>query len=301
MSNNESTKTKTPSTQTNQLHTLSQEISKAIRQVRQTTPLVPSITNTVTINFVANAQLAIGGSAAMCYMPADSQQLAHMGQAFYINLGTIIPIYEETIPQIIQYLHDHHKPWVLDPVGTGIGDLRTSLIKQMKDYPPTIIRGNASEIIAVANLWNLPIDNKTSSQSQGVRGVDSTDSSLTATPYAIALAKHIQGAVAISGQTDIITDGQTTIQCTGGSPLFTKVTGSGCSLGGVIAVYAAVTNPLLAALTGTTLYNYAGQEAHQRAKGPGSFQPLFLDALYTADANTLAKYCLEHSTISTAR
>ena len=47
------------------------EIRDAVREAaklaKASNPLTPSITNTVTINFVANAQLAVGGSAAMVY------------------------------------------------------------------------------------------------------------------------------------------------------------------------------------------------------------------------------------------
>ena len=39
-----------------------------------------------------------------------------------------------------------NKPWVLDPVAIGIGELRTDIIKKYKEYKPSIIRGNASEI-----------------------------------------------------------------------------------------------------------------------------------------------------------
>lgn len=52
---------------------LKQAIEQAAATVRQTNPLTPSITNTVTINFVANAQLAVGGSAAMVYLPDEGK------------------------------------------------------------------------------------------------------------------------------------------------------------------------------------------------------------------------------------
>ena len=56
------------------------------------------ITNSVTINFVANAQLAVGGSAAMVYLPDEGEFLANAGGATYINVGTLMPIYEKTLP-----------------------------------------------------------------------------------------------------------------------------------------------------------------------------------------------------------
>ena len=131
------------------------QVIEAVKKVKSSNPMAGSITNSVTINFVANAQLAVGGSAAMVYLPDEGEFLANAGGATYINVGTLMPIYEETLPRTAKALHEAGKPWVLDPVAIGIGDLRTSLLKQFKEYKPTIIRGNASEIIALAGLWEL--------------------------------------------------------------------------------------------------------------------------------------------------
>jgi len=127
-------------------------IIHAVETVRQTNPMAGSVTNTVTINFVANAQLAVGGSAAMVYLPDEAQFLAQAGGAAYINVGALSPVYEETLPAMAKTLHHTGKPWVLDPVAIGIGDLRTRLLLDFKSCKPSIIRGNASEIIALAGL-----------------------------------------------------------------------------------------------------------------------------------------------------
>jgi len=243
-----------------------------------------SITNTVTINFVANAQLAVGGSAAMVYFPDEGEFLAKAGGATYINVGTLLPIYEQTLPHTAKVLHQTRKPWVLDPVAIGIGSLRTKLLQQFKEYKPAVIRGNASEILALAGLWEL--DGGT--EMSNVRGVDSTDSVSSAKAAAIALARYTGGAVAVSGETDLITDGSVIVFSYGGSHFMEKITGAGCSLGGVIAVYATVASPFIAALTGTAVYNLAGTRAEKKVDGPGSFQVQFLDELYKARAEDIA-------------
>lgn len=263
---------------------IQKEIIQAVETVRWTKPMVGSITNTVTINFVANAQLAVGGSAAMVYLPDEGELLAQAGGATYINVGTLLPIYEQTLPQVAKVLHETGKPWVLDPVAVGIGALRTRLLQRFKEDKPTVIRGNASEIIALAGLWGLDGGTAVSK----VRGVDSTDSVDTAKTAAVALAKWTGGAVAVSGKTDLITDGSVIAFSHGGSDLMQKITGAGCSLGGVVAVYAAVASPFIAALTATAVYNLAGKRAEQRVQGPGSFQVQFLDELYQATAADIA-------------
>ncbi|MGY4686197.1 hydroxyethylthiazole kinase [Petrotoga sp. DB-2] len=260
------------------------QIIQAVEIVRRENPIVGSITNTVTINFVANAQLAVGGSAAMVYLPDEGEFLAKASEATYINFGTFIPLYEQTLPRVSKALHEARKPWVLDPVAVGIGSLRTQLLLELKKYKPTVIRGNASEILALAGLWELEGGTALST----VRGVDSTDSVTSAKNAAVALAKCTGGAVAVSGKTDLITDGSVIAFSHGGSHFMGKITGAGCSLGGVVAVYATATSPFIAALTASAVYNLAGTRAEKKVDGPGSFQIQFLDELYKANAGDIA-------------
>ena len=260
------------------------QMMQAVETVRRTNPMAGSITNTVTINFVANAQLAVGGSAAMVYLPDEGEFLANAVQSTYINVGTLFPIYEETLPQTAKVLHETGKPWVLDPVAVGIGSLRTQLLLKFKEYKPQVIRGNASEIIALAGLWGLDGGTKGSN----VRGVDSTDTVTAAKGAAVALAKWTGGAVFVSGKTDLITDGSIFAYSHGGSHFMEKITGAGCSLGGVVAVYATAASPFVAALTAASVYNLAGKRAEVNVDGPGSFQVQFLDELYQASAEDIA-------------
>ncbi len=268
---------------------IQKQIMQAVDAVKKTNPMAGSVTNTVTINLVANAQLAVGGSAAMVYLPDEGEFLAKAGGAFYINVGTLFPIYEQTLPCAAKALHDAGKPWVLDPVAVGIGSLRTELLKRFKEYKPGIIRGNASEVIALAGLWGLD----GSAGGSHVRGVDSTDTVAAARTAATALARWTGGAVAVSGTTDLVTDGSVVAFSHGGSHFMGKITGAGCSLGGVAAVYAAAAPPFIAALTATAAYNLAGSRAENKADGPGSFQVEFLNELYKATAADIAGNPLE--------
>lgn len=258
---------------------LCREVEDAARRVREEVPLAPSVTNTVTVNFVANAQLAAGGSAAMVYMPDEGVAMARAGGAMYLNLGTVFPFYTETMPATARELKALGKLWVLDPVGIGMGEIRMSVLAGFKDTPPAVVRCNASEIIALARLWGLDAGEGRESR---VKGVDSHDSVEDALPSAVAVARWTGGAVAVSGAADLVTDGRVAVRCPGGSPQLGLVTGGGCSLGGVMAVYAAVAGPLVAALGATLLYNLASERAAARTEGPGSFQTAFLDELYKA-------------------
>ena len=262
---------------------ISSAIALAIKAVREKNPMAPSITNTVTQDFVANAQLAVGGSAAMLYLADECEEIAKVASAFYINMGTAMPFYAETLPRAAQALQANGTPWVLDPVGIGLSSLRTDILKQFKEFKPTIIRGNASEIIALAKLWGL-----IATPGGQVRGVDSTEKVSSAKTAAIALAKFTGGAVAVSGEEDFVTDGKEEILCAGGSELFTKITGSGCALGGIMAIYLTVASPFIAALTATTMFNLAGTKAAAEVSTPASFKINFLDSLYELTAEEVA-------------
>ena len=265
-------------------------IIQAVEKVRAENPLAGSVTNGVTMDFVANAQLAVGGSAAMVYLPDEGECLVAAGGAVYLNMGTLLPVYEKTLPRTAAAAFNAGKPWVLDPVGIGIGKLRTDLLLELKQYKPAIVRGNASEIIALASLWDLETN---ASDDSRPRGVDSTDSVDAARDAAVSLARYTGGAVAVSGEVDLVTDGKTVAKSHGGSALMEKVTGFGCSQGGVLAVYATATDPFTAALAGVAHYNVAGARAAKLADAPASFKVAFIDELYRATAKDIADNALE--------
>lgn len=264
---------------------IQERIRQAVKAVKRDNPMAGSITNNVTIDFVANAQLAVGGSAAMVYLPDEAEALVAGGNAVYANVGTLVPVLGESIPALARAAHEAGKTLVLDPVALGIGALRTQIVSQLKQYKPAVIRGNASEIIAVANLWDLA---GAADEASRVRGVDSTDTVDAAEDAAVAIACFTGGAVAVSGETDMVTDGTVIAHSHGGSELMTCVTGSGCSLGGVMAVYATETDPFTAALTGVQVYNLAGARAARKADAPGSFKVAFIDELYRATPDDIA-------------
>ena len=125
-------------------------------------------------------------------------------------------------------------------------------------------------------MWGLNEESATATASRpaGVESVDDVESAIApAQRLARFMARHGANgtaAVAVSGATDMVTDGEHVYRLAGGSAMMTKITGAGCSLGGVTAVYLAVAQPLIAALAATSLYNTAGEIAEKRSNGPGS-------------------------------
>nr|WP_243388777.1 hydroxyethylthiazole kinase [Bifidobacterium simiarum] len=262
------------------------DIAAAVTAVRASKPLAQSLTNFVTINLVANAQLAVGGAAAMHYSAEEAHALNQgASKATYINMGTLLEEFRDQYPAAARDTVAAGLPWVLDPVGAGAGELRTAILRSFVDCPPAIVRCNASEAIALAGIWGLDVPGA----GRAHAGVESSDEVEAAVPAAHAIARFTGGVVSVSGAVDLVTDGSRDFYLPGGSVWLTKITGAGCSLGGVSATYACVAEPLVAALAAALHYNRAADTAERVANGPASFQTAFIDALWNTSADEIAQ------------
>ncbi|WP_173656013.1 hydroxyethylthiazole kinase [Granulibacter bethesdensis] len=244
--------------------------------LREKRPLVHNITNLVVTNTTANALLALGASPAMVEGVEEVDSFARMADSLVINLGTMSSPRAAAMRLAMAAARQAGKPVVLDPVAVGALRYRTELARDLLEAKPHIVRGNASEIIALAG------------DGGGGRGVDSLVSSTAALEAASILARRTGGAVAVTGATDYVTDGTRLIGIANGHPMMTRVTGLGCTATALIGAFAAVEpDPLVAACAGLCATGLAGELAAIRADGPGSLQVEFLDALYALDSAIL--------------
>ncbi|TVU70762.1 MULTISPECIES: hydroxyethylthiazole kinase [Cobetia] len=250
-----------------------------LERLRQTTPLVHNITNHVAMTPSANTLLAIGASPLMAHALEEIQDIVRVADVLCINIGTLSVPWIEAMQLAAEAAHLAGKPWVLDPVGVGASLLRQQTCRVLLDHQPSVIRGNASEILALAGE---------ASQSRGVdSGDDAEDAIVRATQTAISLAQQHGCVVAMTGLVDVVTDGKQLIRITGGHPLMGRVTAMGCALSSVVAAFIAANDePLSATASALACYAYAGECAGYHATGPGSFVPAFLDTLYTLDGET---------------
>ncbi|WP_243074010.1 hydroxyethylthiazole kinase [Microbacterium sp. SS28] len=245
--------------------------AEALEALRAAAPLTQCITNAVVTNFTANALLALGASPAMCDLPGEAWMFAGIAGGVLVNLGTPTAEQREAAREAVCA----GTPWVLDPVAVGVLPVRTALAAELVAAGPAIVRANASEVLAVAGRAN------------GGRGVDATDDPDSAADAALELARRTGGVVAVSGAVDLVTDGVDVVRVHGGSPLLTRITGGGCSLGAVMAAFLAVTSPLSAAVAASVVFAVASERAAAVAQGPGSFGVAFLDALATITPDDL--------------
>lgn len=243
--------------------------------MRAKTPLVHNITNFVAMNVMANVLLAIGASPAMVHACEEAAEFAALSQALTVNIGTADPQWGAAMRDAAAVMGKSGRPWVFDPVGVAATRFRQELSGGLLDLGPTVVRGNASEILALAGLGGA------------ARGVDARDSVEAAEDAARLLAARSGGIVAVSGPTDFVTDGARGARVSNGHPMMGRITAIGCSLNGVIAAFCVDQPRFEATVAALAAYGVAGEVAGRSAHGPGSFQVAFLDALHALAPDAL--------------
>jgi hydroxyethylthiazole kinase len=252
-------------------------LGPALAKLRAAPPLVHNITNFVVMNNTANALLALGASPAMVHAPEEVEDFVAISGALVINPGTLSAPWVASMRLAAIKARTMDVPWILDPVGVGATPYRRAVNGELATLGPAVIRGNASEVLALAGAAG------------GGQGVDATDAVDDAVAGAKALAKERGTVVAISGATDVITDGRRVARLSDGHPMMAKVTGMGCTATAIIGAFlAAEPDPFWAATYGLAALGVAGATAAERARGPGSLQLEILDALHLLDPDTVA-------------
>ena len=250
--------------------------------MRANAPLVHSITNFVVMNFNANVLLALGASPVMAHAREEVADMANIAGALVLNIGTLEPDWIAAMKIAHTRAHARGIPVVLDPVGAGATPYRNQALSELiANAPPSIIRGNASEIMSVAGLTTA------------TRGVDSSVGSNQAFNAAVDLAQKINGVVCVSGATDYVLDAQgRAAHLNNGHVWMTKVTGVGCSASAMIGAFAAVQSDLWrATLTAMAYLGVVGEVAYEQAQndGVGTYQMQLLNAVQMLDEATFVQ------------
>ena len=250
-----------------------------IQRIRAEAPLVHNITNYVVMNTTANALLAIGASPVMAHAVEEVAEMTGLARALVINIGTLSAPWVEAMVRAGKEARRRKLPVVLDPVGSGTTQFRTTTAQMlMQEIHPAIIRGNASEIRSLIR------------PGRGPKGVDSRHLPEEVLDDARALSRSAGCVVSVSGPVDLIVEGDAVARVANGHAMMSKVTGMGCTASALTGAFAAV-NPVSfqAAAQAMAVMGIAGELAAGRAVGPGTFQLNFLDALYCLQESDIAQ------------
>ncbi len=245
-------------------------IGNKLEALRKQSPLVHNITNYVVMNSTANILLSLGASPVMAHALEEVEEMAGLAQALVLNIGTLSPAWVEAMILAGKTAHKKNIPIILDPVGAGATSYRTETAKRLlTELPVSVLRGNAGEIMACAGV-----------QGQ-TRGVDSQTDSLDAIDQAQAIARELKITVAMTGKTDIVTNGETTYLVKNGHPMMSRVTGTGCASSAIVGAFCGIgDDPLSDTAAALAIFGFAGECAAIHIDGPGQFWSNLLDELY---------------------
>jgi hydroxyethylthiazole kinase len=255
---------------------ITNDVVSVYRAVREQHPLVQCITNYVSMDIAANLLNAAGASPAMVHDAREAGEFAGSAAALVVNIGTLSPAWVEGMVAAAQVAHERGTPWVLDPVAVGATSYRRETVQELLRYKPTVIRGNPSEIRSLAT-----------SAAEG-RGVDSESTAEDARDAAIGLARSTGAVVAVTGEVDLVTDGERVVIVRGGDARMPMITALGCSVSALVAAFCAMEpDAVTASAAALALVAVAGERAGARADGPASLRMHLLDELSTLPVEAL--------------
>lgn len=225
---------------------------------------VHAITNAAAGVLTANLLLAAGAVPSLTVSAAEVGDFARRSRALLVNLGTLDDERRAAIPVAVAAAREAGRPVVLDPVFVEASPGRLAFARDCLATRPAVLRLNAAEFAALAGSEAAPA-------------------------RVAAFARAHRTVVALTGATDLVTDGTRQVTVANGHPLMTKVTAMGCAATALVAGFAALApeDPVAAAAAALAVVGVAGEIAGETARGPGSFVPAFLDALHGLDAETL--------------
>lgn len=266
-------------------------IGDSLESIRRKKPLIHHITNYVTVNDCANITLAIGASPIMADDIGEAAAITSISSALVLNVGTLN---ERTIESMLaagKRANEIKIPVVFDPVGVGASELRNRTAERiLHEVRLSVLRGNLSEIRFIAGLTST------------AKGVDASDTDRQSgledgRSIAETVAKRLGCVTAITGATDILSDGRRTILLDNGTKLLSDVTGTGCMCTSLVGSFCGASeNSLFAAAGGVLCMGIAGEIAAERAgeTGNGSFHTAIIDAVSKITAATIEEKAKIH-------
>lgn len=254
------------------MNELIQSCKQAWDAVREKCPLIHNITNYVTVNDVANVELAMGASPIMADDLEEAAEISAFADALVINIGTLN---SRTIKSMIaagKAASVKGVPVVLDPVGAGASRLRNETAEAiLREIPLTVIRGNLSEMSFLAGI------------SADTKGVDVSESDKQRDKLYIAkrVCEKYGCAAAITGEVDVVANGSRVCEIRNGVSELSRVTGTGCMTTGLLGGFAAVCEPFTAAVCAVASMGIAGELSLEKYGnlGTGSFHIGIIDEI----------------------
>jgi hydroxyethylthiazole kinase len=217
----------------------------------------------------------------------EVKEMVAISSVLVLNIGTLNPSQVESMLMAGREADRLNIPIVLDPVGAGATRYRTrTALTLLEELKVAVLKGNAGEIGVLAGTGGE------------VRGVDSVGVSGDRLQVAESLAKDLGTCVVMSGPTDIVTDGRTTMLVDNGHEMMGRISGTGCMASSIVGAFTAVTEEhVMGATAALAAFGIAGELAARKGPGPYSFK----GALFDETAALTPERLREKARVRTAR
>lgn len=212
----------------------------------------------------------------------EVEDMVSISSALVINMGTLNTRTVESMIAAGKRANELGIPVIFDPVGVGATPYRNATAKKIMDEVKlAVVRGNMSEIKSLSGM---------AVQSKGVDSVaDETDGATVAR----AFARNTGIVAAITGKTDVISDGGRVCLINNGHSLLSGVTGTGCMASALVGTFCgAVPDYLIAATAGVMCMGLSGELAEKtlsETEGIGTFRVKLFDQISRLNEETIMK------------
>lgn len=252
------------------------KLLKIRQEIHKSAPLIHCLTNHITINDCANVILEIGGKPIMAEHHAEVEEITAQAKSLVINLGNITDERMTSIMLSGKVANNKKIPSIIDVVGVGCSTLRLNFANEfISKYSPNTIKGNMSEIKALLgmnhNAYGIEV---------GQDDITTEDNLPKSVDIARRLSKKANAVIVITGETDIIAQGEKVYLIKNGCNMLSQITGTGCMLNAIIGTFISSGEFLESAVLGTVLLGIAGENS-LTATATGSFKVLLHDNIYT--------------------
>lgn len=257
------------------------EMLEIRKHTKRNASLIHCITNPISIHDCANIILATGARPIMAEHPKEVEEITEVASTLMLNLGNITDARMESMKRSLDVANRKKIPVLIDLVGVTCSKLRRDFARQLfTEGTFSVIKGNISEILAVANLpfHGTGID-------AGAQDAISSENEALYCKIAKELAAHLGCAVMATGKQDLIADKDSVFLVSNGHEALSGITGTGCMVGALTAAYLPASVALAfagtpAALLAAITMGISGEHAASGSRGPGNFQAALLDEVF---------------------
>ena len=255
-------------------HDMISQIMQTLEGTRKFGPMVHCITNYVAATDSANALLAVGATPVMADCPYECRGITRRSRALLLNMGTLSKEHFEAFKISSEATLDIGIPIVLDPVGLNVSGFRQACFQEIvPSRAPAVIKCNLSEAYTVARLLKVKADSPLEMCQK--------------------IGYKFNCTMMITGADDYVSNGFDSYILHGGTAKLTKVTGTGCVTGALIAAFLSVADRVTACITAAALMKTCGVIAEEKSgEGLATFRTKLYDGLSEVGEDDIRR-CIE--------